>query len=237
MPVNREPYTEDGHPSAVGYSVGVDLGQNRDFTAIIVDEIHTFDRYTMQRAPLSGVPVALRKQQITLHHVRFIERLPLGAPYPDQVRRIEQVVSRLPPRQRKPVLVADSTGVGRPVLDSMREAGLRPIGVTISGGVSEVERSWDDVSVPKKVLASLLHVLLDGRRLKFAASLPELDLLTRELASFRVKMTASRNETFEAWREREHDDLVLATALACWGAEKRMPEPAKLMRLSQVYQL
>ena len=26
-------------------------------------------------------------------------------------------------------------------------------------------------------------------------------------------MTADRNETFEAWREKDHDDLVLALAL------------------------
>jgi hypothetical protein len=26
---------------------------------------------------------------------------------------------------------------------------------------------------------------------------------------------------FGAWREGEHDDLVFALALACWGAKKR----------------
>jgi IS6 family transposase len=143
----------------------------------------------------------------------------------------DQLMSRLPPKQCKPALVADSTGVGRPVLNSMREAGLRPIGVTISGGLSEVEAAWDDWRVPKKVSASLLHVLLDGHQLKFAAGMPELDTLTREPASFRVKMTASRNESFEAWREREHDDLVLACALAVWGAEKKMPEPARFVHV------
>jgi hypothetical protein len=36
---------------------------------------------------------------------------------------------------------------------------------------------------------------------------------------FRIKVTASANETFEAWRERDHDDLVLAAAIAVWCAE------------------
>jgi hypothetical protein len=229
-PAGHEPYTNDGLPSPVGYSVGVDLGQSRDFTAVVVNEIHHFHRITRQTDKLTGLPRTLREQLLVLHNIRHIERFPLGTPYPDIVRRIVEIMSRLPPKQRKPVLVADSTGVGRPVLDSMREAGLRPIGVTISGGVSEVEANWDDWRVPKKVLASLLHVLLDGRRLKFAAGMPELDTLTRELASFRVKVTASRNESFEAWREREHDDLVLACALAVWGAEKKMPEPARWIR-------
>ena len=30
----------------------------------------------------------------------------------------------------------------------------------------------------------------------------------------------SGNETFESWRERDHDDLVLAVALAAWLGER-----------------
>lgn len=37
-----------------------------------------------------------------------------------------------------------------------------------------------------------------------------------ELGLFRVKVTLSANETFETWRERDHDDLVLALALALY---------------------
>jgi hypothetical protein len=40
-----------------------------------------------------------------------------------------------------------------------------------------------------------------------------------ELLAFRAKVTASANETFEAWRERDHDDLVLAVATAAWVGE------------------
>jgi hypothetical protein len=34
-----------------------------------------------------------------------------------------------------------------------------------------------------------------------------------------VKITPALNETFEAWRERDHDDLVLSVGLASWLAE------------------
>jgi hypothetical protein len=34
-----------------------------------------------------------------------------------------------------------------------------------------------------------------------------------------VKVSAAGNEAFTGWRERDHDDLVLAVALACWLAE------------------
>jgi hypothetical protein len=47
-----------------------------------------------------------------------------------------------------------------------------------------------------------------------AASLPLAADLGKELEAFRVKATASRNEVFESWRERDHDDLVRAVALA-----------------------
>ncbi len=45
-------------------------------------------------------------------------------------------------------------------------------------------------------------------------------MLVRELENFRVKITAAANETFGAWREGQHDDLVIAVALACWLAER-----------------
>jgi hypothetical protein len=40
--------------------------------------------------------------------------------------------------------------------------------------------------------------------------------LAKELEAFRVKVTASRNEVFESWRERDHDDLIIALALVLY---------------------
>jgi hypothetical protein len=43
----------------------------------------------------------------------------------------------------------------------------------------------------------------------------------RVFLTFRIKMNvATGHESFGAWRERDHDDLVLAVALACWLGEK-----------------
>jgi hypothetical protein len=41
-------------------------------------------------------------------------------------------------------------------------------------------------------------------------------VLVKELMNFRVKITAHANDTYDAWREETHDDLVLALAMACW---------------------
>jgi hypothetical protein len=64
----------------------------------------------------------------------------------------------------------------------------------------------------------VLQVLLTGRRLQVAHG-PEAPQLMRELGTFTVKVSETANESFESWRERDHDDLVLAVALAAWFAE------------------
>src|SRR5262249_45729100 len=75
--------------------------------------------------------------------------------------------------------------------------------------------------VPKRDLVSAVQATLQTKRLKIATALPETVTLTRELQAFRVKVNvATGHESFEAWRERDHDDLVLAVALAVWYGDQ-----------------
>jgi hypothetical protein len=128
-----------------------------------------------------------------------------------------------PPLKGHCQLVVDKTGVGRPLVEMLRQERIacRIIPVVITAGhqatVSEDNWEWH---VPKKELVTSLQLVLQGRRLKIAKSLPFAAILGKELANFKVKITASANETFEAWREGDHDDLVLATAMAVWLAER-----------------
>src|SRR5262249_29878445 len=120
------------------------------------------------------------------------------------------------------VLCVDATGVGRAVVDLFRKARpkARLIPITITGG--SVESSGPDGwTVPKRDLAGVLQVLLGQRRLQVSPALPLAPVLARELSTFKVKVSlATGNESFEAWRERDHDDLVLAVAMACWYGER-----------------
>jgi hypothetical protein len=44
--------------------------------------------------------------------------------------------------------------------------------------------------------------------------------LVEELQNFQVKVTAADKEDALSWRERPHDDLVLAVAIAAWQGER-----------------
>jgi hypothetical protein len=59
---------------------------------------------------------------------------------------------------------------------------------------------------------------LQAGRLQVARRLPLARVLVQELLNFRVRITEAANETFGAG-EGEHDDIVVAVALACWHAE------------------
>ncbi len=64
-------------------------------------------------------------------------------------------------------------------------------------------------------------VLMQNGQLKIAEGLRLKDVLVKELLAFRVKINISTaHDSYEAWREGDHDDLVLALALACWAGER-----------------
>jgi hypothetical protein len=97
------------------------------------------------------------------------------------------------------------------------------IPVTLTGG-STPHATPAGLSVPKKELVGVLQ----NQRLKVSEA-RESEQLLKELRTFRVKLKpVTGNESFEAWRESDHDDLVSAAGLPCWYAEKGQKPPATL---------
>ena len=94
--------------------------------------------------------------------------------------------------------------------------------VLITGG-DLPHREQGYFMVPKRDLVTGLVVRLERGQLKIAEGLKDGEELMRELAGMRVRVTASGREEYGAWRAGEHDDLVLAVALACWGGTKNYP--------------
>jgi hypothetical protein len=195
----------------LSYFVGLDLGQSTDYTALAVAEQHR-DRRELR----SG-----EKRVPTTYDIRHLQRFKLGTAYPDIVAEVAAMLRTEPLAGARCCLVADATGVGAPVMDLLRRANLPAsvVGVTITGG-DVVTGIRSDLRVPKRDLVSCTKVLLQAERLRFA-ELPDTPILVKELLSFKVKIDPrTAHDSYAAWREGVHDDLVLALCLACWYGEK-----------------
>jgi hypothetical protein len=188
------------------FVLGLDLGQAQDYSALAVLE------RTWAPDPADD------KALVRSYALRHLKRWPLGTAYPLIVAEVATLAGT--PPLDWPILGVDQTGVGGAVVGMLRAAALparlRP--VLITAGHATLLADDGVFHVAKKELVSVLQVLLQSRRLKIAP-LPERDLLLREFQTFKVKVTAAANETFEAWRERDHDDMVLAVAIAAWLGE------------------
>ena len=193
---------------AVRHFVGLDLGQPHEFTALAV----------LERSPPTDADTTVEQSEYALRH---LHRFPLGTPYTQIVPAVAALV-RSGPLAESPVVV-DQTGVGRAVVDLMRQAIGWVVPVTITGGHAVTMGEDRSFHVPKKELVTCLQVLMQSRRLRIARQLHEAAVLVRELQQFQVKITQAAHETFGVWREGQHDDLVLAVALACWWAERNPP--------------
>jgi hypothetical protein len=92
--------------------------------------------------------------------------------------------------------------------------------VIVTGGDS-VTHGKGILRAPKRDLVNAPLVLLQRGQLKMAEGLALKDSLVKELLNFRVKINiATAQDSYEAWREGDHDDLVLSVALACWAGER-----------------
>lgn len=198
--------------------LGVDLGLRRDWTAVVV---LTRDLPEGQR----------RHRYDVIHLERGRWELPLVV---DRVREVRAEAQAQLGGDGVWVVI-DWTGVGVFAAGLFRDAGLHPVPLCITGGHKANFRyrrmqfsptpstTRAEGTVPKRELVSVLQVLVETGRLRFAADLPDLDVLVRELGNFRAKINLSGHDTYEAWREGDHDDTVLATALACWFGERALP--------------
>jgi hypothetical protein len=202
---------------ATTYYVGLDLGQSADYTALaVIQKVPTYDKQTGKHG--------------NELHLRHLERYPLKTPYTDIADQVQRLLTGPPfttpvlsgGRVAKPIteLIVDRTGVGMADTDLLKERRLNYIAVTITGLGQKVNRhGTKEYSVPKQDLVSALEVPFHKGTLKVAKGLEGWPKLREELLNFRRKQnTVTAHISYEHWRESDHDDLVLAAALACWKA-------------------
>ena len=187
------------------FILSVDLGQSVDYTAVSIVE---------QIRPQAG------DHRDAAYLLRYLHRPPLGTPYPVIVGQVLSLLDRPPLDRDETPLVVDRTGVGAAVTDLFAAQGVCPRAVTITGGDSVNDTDPCNLRVPKRDLASTLVALFQTGRLKIAAGLELAPTLATELMNFKLKVNLTTgHDTYEAWREGVHDDLVLSVAMGCWWAE------------------
>lgn len=215
------------------YIIGLDLGQSADFSAMVVND---------RRLQPTGVQVPTGESELVIYPdqqseirpitteamephygIRHIERFKLGTSYIAVAARLRDLIKALP---SKPILAIDYTGVGQAVLDIIVYAQLGIPIVAVQIATSQMKDATRDKmrpwkwTVPKRDLVAVMHVLLQTDRFRVADGVPDRELLREEMRSFRMKITDSANLQFGEWRDGQHDDLVLATALSCWAGER-----------------
>ena len=177
------------------FVAGLDLGLMNDYSALCILEVMP-----------SGIL-----------HLRHIQRFKLGTKYQTVCTQVERLLGKLPGNH---TLVIDQTGVGRGVTSMFDERKIPFVPVTITSGdkAVRVDGEW---RVPKRDLVAGLTVALQNGKLKVAKDLKETNTLVGEMLNFKVKISAAGNDTYGAWRESVHDDLVLSVAMAVWYAHEK----------------
>lgn len=200
-----------------GYFIGLDLGQRQDFSAIAL--VH---RCESRAFGLDWVRYShADSHRAITYHLRHLERLPLGTPYSEVVERMRAITAN-PALAGRCSLAVDATGVGGPVVERLLEARLpcELVPVTITAG-DQPGRHGAMRTVPKTDLIVGLQIMLNDRELRIADALPLGRVLRDELLGIRATQRWSGHTQYGAGRQGEHDDLVLAVALACWRASSR----------------
>jgi hypothetical protein len=199
----------DASEERVTYYAGLDLGLPGQFSALAVVE----KRCT---------PTKHGFEENAAYAVRHLQRFPPGTPYSVVVEAVRAVFAD-PPIEGG-TLVVDQTAVGRAVFESVRDAktGASICGLSVTAGHALAADDWGGWLVPKKDLVGVLQVLLQEKRLKVSQALEHARTLTEDLHQFQLKTVPIKPEALE-WRERPHDDLVLAVGIAAWQAERSFP--------------
>ena len=205
-------------PLPTHYFLGLDLGQRQDPAAVTIlqrvwEPGEEFNHATWEHEP------TLR---FNLLHA---ERIKLGTAYVEIVARVCRLIASVAARapatlhasntleaRTLTTLVVDASGVGRPVVElfSRSRKGFRLVPVTITSGREPHTDAAGEEFVPRRDLITNLRILFEKGLLRIPARIHEHSALLNEFTHLRDRPSS------------HHDDLVMATALACWTASRRL---------------
>jgi hypothetical protein len=230
------------------YSVGVDLGQANDPTAIAVLEKTIAPPETAMFSPVGEHPGNRLVEGSIVYDLVYLKRPKLGTPYDTIARRVADLVCELEPQGAfgelgQVTLSVDGTGVGRGVVDmldtefkrrgttskSIPRVDFRRVSVT--GSQTTLKRPtrtngyW---SVPKKDLVFPAVAAFQQGKIRIG-KVADREALVNELKNYRrTTNIATGNMAFEPWRESDHDDLLFAVCLALFGWQQQRKGTTKM---------
>jgi hypothetical protein len=212
-----EPVDEWGNRSGrehepVMLSLGIDIGQQRDPTAIAL----------LKGSEQNGI-VSLE--------CRFLERLPLDTSYPTVARRVAEIERNAIQTARQRVFdrtgyaypdiylttYIDATGVGKPIVDLLAEHKVKVMPCYFTHGDRRTEDTSDThprITIGKAYLVARLQMLLQNGRIRLSRSHPDAVAMRNELLNYEIKVDQNANDRYGACRTGTHDDLVTALGLA-----------------------
>jgi hypothetical protein len=230
------------------YSVGVDLGQSSDPTAIAVLEKKIVPPRDAMFSPVGQHPGNRLVEGDLVYDLVYLKRPKLGTPYDTIAKRVADLICELEPQGAfgelgQVTLSVDGTGVGRGVVDMLdaefKRRGASPGAtprvdfrrVSVTGSQTTLKRPtrtdgyW---SVPKKDLVFPAVAAFQQGKIRIG-KVADREVLVNELRNYRrTTNIATGGMQFEPWRESEHDDLLFATCLALWGWEVKRRGTTKL---------
>jgi hypothetical protein len=207
----------------VRFVAGLDVAQQSDWSAVAVLELI--------RAP--GNPKKL--EEVRLVALERWQKL-----YPDTLEELGVIFSE-EPLKRRTILATDATGPGLHLYEDMLrdEALISCVGkeritpVVITPGQNE-GRDRKFRMVPKHLLITRLQSAIRRRQIRVPRKLPLYNILESELEGYEMKLReGSKHVTFSNNPRDggpEHDDCILALAIAWWRANYK-PKGSRKLRI------
>lgn len=187
------------------YLLGCDLAKSLDYTSFAIIEM-----------------VWSPEIRDFVYHLKALDRI-RGVDYPAITDLIIKTVGKLIKESQLvttdgPHLCMDASGLGAPIKDYLKQAGVFLAGrklypVVFTGGEAArrdpVTRNYN---ISKTLIVSNFLSLMQHRRFDYAPDLQTLPLLEQEIASFKQHLTPSGKTTFDA-ESGAHDDLICACCI------------------------
>jgi hypothetical protein len=181
------------------FIAGLSRGLANDYTTLAV--VATFGEYEINKR----------------YNLRLLERFK-GISSEKLVEQVMAFINKKPLKENTSIAV-DVAGFGKTLVDTFAKTKLQYVMVSVTEADAVISEEVNH-RVSKKELISNLQFLFISERLRVKQDLPLSNIFIKELLGYRLKNTSQDHENQRVSKERNHDDLVFALALACWYGQE-----------------